>query len=65
MLLCFFKNKNAIVLNTLPFILNNENVPVVDEYCYLGHIIDKDLGDENDILRQRKKIYQQGNSIIC
>ena len=59
-----FKNKNATVLNNPPFVLNNENIPVVDEYCYLGHIIDKDLNDEKDILRQRRKIYQQGNAII-
>ncbi len=47
-----------------PFVLNNENIPVVEEYCYLGHIIDTDLNDEKDIFRQRKKIYQQGNAII-
>ncbi len=27
-----FKNKYAIVLNSLPFVLNNENIPVVEEY---------------------------------
>ena len=59
-----FKNKDAIVLNAPPFVLNDENIPVVEEYCYLGHIIDADLNDEKDILRQRKKIYQQGNAII-
>ena len=36
-----FKNKNAIVLNSPQFVLNYENNPVVEEYCYLGHIIDK------------------------
>ena len=59
-----FKNKNAIELNTPPFVLNNENIPVVEEYCYLGHIIDNELNDERDILRQRRKLYQQGNAII-
>ena len=38
-----FKNKNAIVLNSPPFVLNYENIPVVDENCYFGHIIDKHL----------------------
>ncbi|CAL4222603.1 unnamed protein product, partial [Meganyctiphanes norvegica] len=57
-----FKNKNAIELNTPPFVLNNENIPVVEEYCYLGHIIDNKLNDERDILRQRRKLYQQGNA---
>ena len=59
-----FKNKNDRELNTPPFILNNEAIPVVEDYCYLGHIIDKEMNDEKDIHRQRKKLYQQGNSII-
>ena len=59
-----FKNKNERVINTPPFVLNNECIPVVEDYCYLGHIIDNDLNDEKDIHRQRKKLYQQGNSII-
>ena len=59
-----FKNKNERVINTPPFVLNNECISVVEDYCYLGHIIDNELNDEKDILRQRKKLYQQGNSII-
>ena len=59
-----FKNKNDRDLNPPPFVLNNEAIPVVDDYCYLGHIIDKEMNDEKDIHRQRKKLYQQGNAII-
>ena len=59
-----FKNKNTGDLNTPPFVLNDGIIPIVDNYCYLGHIIDNEMNDEKDILRQRKKLYQQGNSII-
>ena len=59
-----FKNKNDRDINAPPFVLNNEYIPVVEDYCYLGHVIDNELNDEKDILRQRKKLYQQGNSII-
>ena len=40
-----------------------ENIKVVHEYTYLGHILTDTLSDDLDILRQRKKLFAQGNSI--
>lgn len=59
-----FKPKYSCSIKLPNFKLNNDTIHIVDEYCYLGHIIDKDLSDELDIERQRKKIYCQGNTII-
>ena len=44
--------------------LKNEEIPFQDNYKYLGHIICDDLEDEQDISRQCKKVYAQGNTLI-
>ena len=44
--------------------LNNEQIPVVSSFKYLGHILTNNGSDDLDIGRQRKKIYAQGNSIL-
>ena len=44
--------------------LNNEQIPVVSSFKYLGHILTNKGSDDEDIGRQRKKIYAQGNSIL-
>ena len=49
---------------TPPIHMNNEIIPVVDEFKYLGHILSDTKNDDLDIERQRKKIYAQGNSIL-
>ena len=46
------------------FHLNNELIPVVEHFKYLGHILTNNGTDDLDIQRQRKKIYAQGNSIL-
>ena len=46
------------------FYLNNEVIPVVSSFKYLGHILSGNGSDDQDIGRQRKKIYAQGNSIL-
>ena len=46
------------------FYLNNEQIPVVSSFKYLGHILTNNGSDDQDIGRQRKKIYAQGNSIL-
>ena len=46
------------------FLLNGETLPRVSKYKYLGHIITEDLCDNDDISRQYKRIYAQGNTLI-
>ena len=46
------------------FKINNESINVVSKYTYLGHIICNDSSDDLDILRQSRKIFAQGNSIM-
>ena len=46
------------------FKINNEIIEVVEQYKYLGHIMCNTLSDDLDILRQRKKIFAQGNSLL-
>ena len=47
-----------------PFELDHENIPIVDRYTYLGHILSSDGSDDNDIQRQCGKVYARGNSIL-
>ena len=49
---------------TPPIHMNNEIIPVVEDFKYLGHILSDNKNDDLDIERQRKKIYAQGNSIL-
>ena len=46
------------------FKINDETIEVVKNYKYLGHIMCDTLSDDLDILRQRKKIFAQGNSLL-
>ena len=46
------------------FSLNSIHIPVVNSFKYLGHILTGNGSDDQDIERQRKKIYAQGNSIL-
>ena len=47
-----------------PFTLNNESVPIVESFKYLGHILSCKGTDDLDIERQRKQMFAQGNSIL-
>ena len=44
--------------------LNDSILPRVNQCKYLGHVITDDLKDDNDIARQYKRIYAQGNALI-
>ena len=41
-----------------------EILPRVNQCKYLGHVITDDLKDDNDIARQYKRIYAQGNALM-
>ena len=59
----FFKPKYMSKIKMPVFRMNNENINVVSEYTYLGHILSDTLSDDLDILRQRKKVFAQGNNL--
>ena len=50
---------------TIPnFKLNEIILHVVASYKYLGHYITDDLSDDDDINRQRRTLFVQGNIIL-
>ena len=69
-----FNSKKSAIMPILPvdkkkfripsFELDNEMIPIVDRYTYLGHILSSDGSDDLDIQRQRGRVYAQGNSIL-
>ena len=46
------------------FKLNGMILHVVASYKYLGHYITDDLSDDDDINRQRRTLFVQGNIIL-
>ena len=59
----FFKPDSMLNIRMPNFKICNEDIKVVHKYTYLGHILTDTLSDDLDILRQRNKIFAQGNSI--
>ena len=50
--------------NVLPrFVINNVVITEVDRVKYLGHVICNDRSDDDDMMRQRRQLYAQGNVI--
>ena len=43
------------------FIVNCDVIPESDKVKYIGHIICSDLSDDEDMMRQRRYLYAQGN----
>ena len=60
----FFKSNYMPNLKVPIFNLNGNSIDVVHTFKYLGHYISNNLSDKEDISRQRKKLYAQGNSLI-
>ena len=46
------------------FEFNGNILPRVNQCKYLGHVINDDLKDDNDIARQYKRMHAQGNALI-
>ena len=46
------------------FELNDIILPRVNQCKYIGHVITDDLKDDNDIARQYKRMYAQGNTLV-
>ncbi len=45
------------------FELNNVLLTRVTKYKYLGHCISDDISDDDDMARQYRQIYAQGNAL--
>ena len=60
----FIKPNNMPNMRFPEFKINNEIISVVNDYVYLGHILCNNLADDLDILKQRRKLFAQGNSIM-
>ena len=43
------------------FIVNGDVIPESEKVKYLGHIICSDLSYDEDMMRQRRHLYAQGN----
>ena len=67
--LCFlrfsptFDNKPRDKKNIHPVVINNHTIPYTEKYKYLGHIINNNLTDDDDIARQKRCIYAQANAL--
>ena len=51
-------------LHVPEFEINKTAIDRVSMYKYLGHCINDELSDDDDMTRQRNKIYAQGNALI-
>ena len=54
-----FKNHHS--KNIHPVVINNHTLPHTEKCKYLGHIINNNLTDDDDIARQKICIYMQAN----
>ena len=59
-----FRSKLLKNLHVPEFEINNTAIDRVSMYKYLGHCINDELSDDDDMTRQRNKIYAQGNALI-
>ena len=46
------------------FVLNDEILTRVNKCKYIGHALTEVLSDDDDMARQYKRIYAQGNALI-
>ena len=61
MIFCCNKMKDIHIPN---FLLNNVLLTRVTKYKYLGHCISDDLSDDDDMARQYRQSYAQGNALL-
>ena len=52
-------NKPIDKKNIHPVVINNHTLPYTEKCKYLGHIINNNLTDDDDIARQKRCIYTQ------
>ena len=56
-------NKPRDKKNIHPVVINNHTLPYTKKCKYLGHIINNNLTDDDDIARQKRCIYVQANAL--
>ena len=56
-------NKPRDKKNIHPVVINNHTLPYTEKCKYLGHIINNNLTDDDDIARQKRCIYAQANAL--
>ena len=56
-------NKPRDKKNIHPVVINNYTLPYTEKCKYLGHIINNNLTDDDDIARQKRCIYAQANAL--
>ena len=59
-----FRSKLLKNVHVPAFEINSTAIDRVSMYKYLGHCINDELSDDDDMTRQRNKIYAQGNALI-
>ena len=59
-----FRSKLLKHVHVPEFEINNTAIDRVYMYKYLGHCINDELSDDDDMKIQRNKIYVQGNALI-
>ena len=57
------RNKAMMNAVRISFIVNGDVIQESEKVKYLGHIICSDLSDDEDMMRQRRHLYAQGNVI--
>ena len=57
-------SKLQTMKNTHPVILNNNVLPYTTKCKYLGHIINNNLTDDDDIARQKRCFYAHANVLV-
>ena len=58
------RNRSCKNVQFLSFMLDNDTLTEAESVKYLGHIISNSMLDDNDISRQCRQLYAQGNMII-
>ena len=56
-------NKPRDNKNIHPVVIDNHTLPYTEKCKYLGHIINNNLTDDDDIARQKRCIYAQANAL--
>ena len=59
-----FRGKLLKNVHVPEFVINNTAIDRVYMYIYLGHCLNDELSDDDDMTRQRSKVYAQGNALI-
>ena len=59
-----FRSKLLKNVHVPEFEINNTAIDIVSMYKYLGHCINDELSDDDDMTRQGTKVYAQGNALI-